>query len=58
MALEGRNEMINAALLENIGNLGGMASLNNIFMAAHFSIKIRRENLLEDSLNSLVNRDS
>jgi hypothetical protein len=58
MASEGRNEMINAALLENIGNLGGLASLNNIFAAAHFSIKIRRDNLLEDSLNSLVNRDS
>jgi hypothetical protein len=50
--------MINEALLENIGNLGGMSSLNNIFMAAHFTIKIRRESLLEDSLNNLVNRDS
>jgi len=58
MASQGRYNMINEALLENIGLGGGINSLNNIFMQAHFQIKIRRDNLLEDSLNNLVNRDS
>ena len=46
MASQGRYNMINEALLENIGLGGGINSLNNIFMQAHFQIKIRRDNLL------------
>lgn len=53
-----RYDLIGQALLQNLGNLGSAEGLNSIFAAAHFTIKIRRDHLLEDSLNNLVNRDS
>ena len=58
MSSNDRYDLIGQALLQNIGNLGSADNLNNLFASAHFSIKIRRNNLLEDSLNNLVNRDS
>ena len=58
MAGHDRYDLIGQALLQNLGNLGSADGLNSIFAAAHFTIKIRRDNLLEDSLNNLVNRDS
>lgn len=50
-----RYNLIGEALLQNLHNLGG---LNDIVAAAHFTVKIRRHNLLEDSLNNLVNREN
>jgi hypothetical protein len=55
--------MIGDALIQNLGNLfnpnpqGGPA-LNNIIGTAHFVIKIRRDNILEDSLNALLTEDA
>jgi hypothetical protein len=50
---------MNDALLQNLGSLldpnaAHSATINSILGAAHFTIKIRRDNILEDSLNCLT----
>lgn len=52
-----RYDMIGQALLQNLNNIMDPNNgLNNILNATSFNFKIRRDNILEDSLNGLVSR--
>lgn len=58
IASQTRHEMIGQAILQNMNSFFSAgntnSTINTILNSAHFTLKVRRANILEDSLNGIV----